>query len=182
MNDQIKQIAERLRGLRDALDLNVEDAAAKIGIDKAEYEKYESGNSDIPMNFLFQVAQTFGVEISALISGDEAHANAYFVTRKGTGVKVERTKAYKYQALAHGFRNAKAEPFEVTVEPNDNPVYLNTHPGQEFNLILEGTMLLNVAGNEVVLNEGDSIYFDSTKPHGMKALNGKKVRFLAVIM
>lgn len=182
MNEQIKQIAERLRGLRDALDLSIEEATAKIGIDKADYEKYESGNSDIPMNFLFQVAQTFGIEISALISGDEAHANAFFVTRKGTGVKVERTKAYKYQALAYGFRNAKAEPFEVTVEPNDNPLHLNTHPGQEFNLILEGTVLLKIAGNEITLNEGDSIYFDSTKPHGMKALNDQKVRFLAIIL
>lgn len=182
MNDQIKQIAERLRGLRDALDLSINEAAEKIGISKEDYEKYESGNSDIPMNFLFQVAQTFGVEISALISGDEARANAFFVTRKGTGVKVERTKAYKYQALAHGFRNAKAEPFEVTVEPSDNPIRLNTHPGQEFNLVLEGTLLLNVAGNDIILNEGDSIYFDSTKPHGMKALNGKNVRFLAVIL
>ena len=182
MNEQIKQIAERLRGLRDALDLSVEDISAKIGIEKNDYEKHESGESDIPMNFLFQVGQTFGVEISALISGNEAHANAFFVTRKGTGVKVERTKAYKYQALASGFRHAKAEPFEVTVEPNDNPIHLNTHPGQEFTLILEGTMLLKIAGNEITLNEGDSIYFDSSKPHGMKALNEKKVRFLAVIM
>lgn len=182
MNEQIKQIAERLRGLRDALDLSIEEAASKTGVNKNDYEKYESGNSDIPMNFLFQVAQTFGIEISALISGDEARANAYFVTRKGTGVKVERTKAYKYQALAHGFRQAKAEPFEVTVEPNDNPIHLNTHPGQEFNLVLEGTMLLQIAGNDVILNEGDSIYFDSTKPHGMKALNNQKVRFLAIIM
>ena len=182
MNDQIKQIAERLRGLRDALNLSIEEASAKIGIGRADYEKYESGNSDIPMNFLFQMAQTFGVEISALISGDEAHANVFFVTRRGTGAKVERTKAYKYQSLAHGFKGAKAEPFEVTVEPNDNPVHLNTHPGQEFNLILEGTMLLQVAGNDIVLNEGDSIYFDSAKPHGMKALNNRKVRFLAVIL
>lgn len=182
MNEQIKQIAERLRGLRDALELSIDEAAAKIGVDKTIYEKYESGQSDIPMNFLFQVAQTFDIEISALISGDEAHANAFFVTRKGTGVKVERTKAYKYQALASGFRHAKAEPFEVTVEPNNNPIHLNTHPGQEFNLVLEGTLLLQVAGNEIILNEGDSIYFDSTKPHGMKALNDKKVRFLAIIM
>lgn len=182
MNEQIKQIAERLRGLRDALDISIEEAAGKVNVEKSEYEKYESGESDIPMNFLFQVAQTFGVEISALISGDEARSTAYYVTRKNTGAKVERTKAYKYQALAHGFRGAKAEPFIVSVEPNDNPIYLNTHPGQEFNLVLKGRLLLSIAGNDVVLNEGDSIYFDSSKPHGMKALNDEKVRFLAVIM
>ena len=182
MNTQIKQIAERLRGLRDALDLNIAQAAEKCGIPESDYARYESGTSDIPMSFICEVAQTFGVETTAIVSGNDPHALAYFVTRKGTGASIERTKVYKYQALAFGFRHAKAEPFEVIVEPNDKPFHLNTHSGQEFNLILEGSMQLQIGGNELVMNEGDSIYFDATKPHGMKALNGKNVRFLAVII
>ncbi|MDP4239276.1 MAG: XRE family transcriptional regulator [Bacteroidota bacterium] len=182
MNTQIKQIAQRLHGLRDSLDLTTEAVASKCGISQADYERYESGNSDIPMSFICEVAQTFGVETTALISGDDPHSTAYFVTRKGTGKSVERTKEYKYLSLAHGFRNAKAEPFEVSVEPSNKPIHLNTHSGQEFNLVLEGTMQLQIAGNNVTLNEGDSIYFDANKPHGMKALNGTKVKFLAVII
>ena len=182
MNTQIKQIAERLRGLRDALDLTIAQAADKCGVSEVDYARYESGANDIPMSFFCEVAQTFGIEASALFSGTDPHSLAYFVTRKGTGTSIERTKCYKYQSLAHGFRNAKAEPFEVTVEPCHQNMHLNTHSGQEFNLVLEGTMQLQIAGNELVLNEGDSIYFDATKPHGMKALNGKNVRFLAVIL
>jgi len=182
MNTQIKQIAERLRGLRDALNLNIADAAAQCGVSETDYALYESGSSDIPMSFICQVAQTFGIETTALISGDDPHSLAYFVTRRGTGASVERTKCYKYQALASGFRNVRAEPFEVTVEPCNQPIHLNSHAGQEFNLILEGTMQLHIAGNDIMLNEGDSIYFDSTKPHGMKALNGKEVKFLAIII
>lgn len=182
MNTQIKQIAERLRGLRDAFDMTAADAATKCGIPEADYARYESGASDIPMSFIIQVAQTFGVEPTALISGEEPHAVSYFVTRKGTGASVERTKCYKYQSLAHGFRHAKAEPFEVMVDSCQEKMTLNTHPGQEFNLVLEGTMQMSIAGNDVVLNEGDSIYFDATKPHGMKAVGGKNVRFLAVIV
>lgn len=182
MNTQIKQIAERLHGLRDALELTTSEVAGKCGVSQEEYENYESGNSDIPMSFICEVAQTFGVETTALISGIDPHSLAYFVTRKGTGMSVERYKAYKYQSLAHGFRYAKAEPFEVTVEPNDLPFHLNSHVGQEFNFILEGNMEFQIGGNDIILNEGDSVYFDSTRPHGMKALNGKKVRFLAVIM
>lgn len=182
MNTQIKQIAERLRGLRDALNITTTQAAERCGISEADYARYESGASDIPMSFICEVAQTFGVETTALISGNDPHSLAYFVTRKGTGATIERTKVYKYQSLAQGFRNAKAEPFEVTVEPNDKPFHLNSHSGQEFSLILEGTMQLHIAGNDITLNEGDSIYFDATKPHGMKALNGKNVRFLAVVV
>ena len=182
MNTQIKQIAERLCGLRDALDLTIAQAAEQCGISEAEYARYESGANDIPMSFICQVAQTFGVETSALFSGTDPHSLAYFVTRKGTGASIERTKAYKYQSLAHGFRNAKAEPYEVTVEPSDKAIHLNSHTGQEFNLILEGIMQLQIGDNNITLNEGDSIYFDATKPHGMKALGGKKVKFLAVII
>ncbi|HOO18651.1 MAG TPA: cupin domain-containing protein, partial [Paludibacteraceae bacterium] len=82
----------------------------------------------------------------------------------------------------YGFRNAKVDPFEVMVEPNNLPIYLNTHKNQEFNYILEGTLLLEIDGKQLTLYEGDSIYFDATKPHGMKALNDKKVRFLAIII
>lgn len=182
MNAQIIQIAERLHGLRDALELTTEEVATKCGVSQKDYEKYESGDSDIPMSFICEIAQAFGVETTALISGNDPHSLVYFVTRKGTGATVERNKTYKYHSLAHGFRNAKAEPFEVTVEPTDKTIHLNTHSGQEFNLVLEGTMQLQIAGNDITLNEGDSIYFDASKPHGMKALGGKRVTFLAIII
>ncbi|HRR62331.1 MAG TPA: XRE family transcriptional regulator [Paludibacteraceae bacterium] len=182
MNEQIRQIALRLRGLRESLDLTISEAAEKCGVPKKDYEKYESGETDIPVSFICKVAETFGIETTALISGEEPRAQVFFVTRKGTGASIERTKAYKYQALAYGFRNAKVDPFEVMVEPNNLPIYLNTHKNQEFNYILEGTLLLEIDGKQLTLYEGDSIYFDATKPHGMKALNDKKVRFLAIII
>jgi transcriptional regulator with XRE-family HTH domain len=184
MQEQIKQIAERLQGLREALDLSQSEMAKKLDIEPAEYGLYESGNADIPMSFLYEVAKRFNVELSSLFSGDDAHMSSYFVTRKGQGASIERTKAYKYQALAMGFKGAKAEPFIVTVEPKpeDTPMTLNTHSTQEFNLILKGRMLLQIAGKDLVLETGDSIYFDASKPHGMKALDGKTVEFLAIIL
>lgn len=182
MNYQIQQIAARLLGLREALELSMEDIAKKCAISPSEYESYESGKVDIPMSFLFQMAQSYGIDITDLLSGESARTSAFYVTRKGTGLSMERTKAYKYQALASGFKGAKAEPFEVTVEPNNDPVHLNTHAGQEFNMVLEGTMELHIAGNKIILEKGDSIYFDASKPHGMRALKEEKVVFLAIIV
>ena len=123
-------------------------------------------------------------ELPALMFGYEPRMNSYFLTRKDKGVAVERTKAYKYQSLASGFMNRTADPFIVTVEPKaiDEPIHYNKHNGQEFNLVIEGRMLINIEGKEIILNQGDSIYFNSKLPHGMKALDGKTVRFLAVIM
>ena len=182
MNKQIEQIAERIHGLRDSMDYSVEEMATICETSVADYEKYESGKSDIPMSFICHLASKFNINPSELISGTEAYMSTYFLTRKGKGASVERTKAYKYQALANGFRNAKADPFEVTVEPNNDEIHLNCHAGQEFNMILEGQMQLRIGNSDLILNEGDSIYFDATQPHGMKALNNQKVRFLAIIV
>ncbi len=182
MNTQIQQIAERLRGLRDSLDLTVEQAAEKCNVSSVDYANFESGNSDIPMSFLCAVAETFGVETTAIISGVDPHAESYFISRRGTGVKVERFKAYQYFSLASGFRHATVKPFEVVVEPNELPIQQNTHLGQEFNYLIEGALQIRIAGSDLILEEGDSIYFDASKPHGMKALGGRKARFLAVII
>ena len=146
MSEEIKQIAERLVGLRDALDLKPEEIAAACHIDLETYRGYESGEKDIPVSFLHQIARHYGVELPALMFGYEPRMNSYFLTRKDKGVAVERTKAYKYQSLAAGFANRKADPFMVTVEPSapEAPFTLNTHPGQEFNIVMEGSMHLRI--------------------------------------
>ena len=184
MDEQIRQIAERIGGLRDALDLTIEEMADRCRMTAYEYRRIESGEHDIAVSTLQQIARRFEIPLDVLMFGEEPKMNSYFLTRKGTGISVERTKAYKYQSLASGFRGRIADPFIVTVEPkpDDTPIYYNTHGGQEFNLVIEGRMLLSINGKDLVLNEGDSLYFDSSLPHGMKALDGKTVKFLAVIM
>ena len=175
MDEQIKQIAERLKGLRDALDLSVEEVAADCNFTVEEYQAIESGECDFSVSVLQRIARKYGITLDELMFGEEPKMKSYFLTRRGTGVSVERTKAYKYQSLASGFKGRKADPFIVTVEPKpeNTPVYFNTHEGQEFNLVIEGRMLLNINGKELILNPGDSLYFDSSKPHGMLALDAE---------
>lgn len=184
MNDPIKQIAERLRGLREILELSPEDMANGCHIPVEEYKKAETGEYDISVSMLQKVARAYNIALEALMFGAEPKMNSYFVTRSGKGISIERTKVYKYQSLAAGFIKRIADPFIVTVEPkaSDEPVYFNSHQGQEFNLVLEGRMLIVIDQKEIILNQGDSIYFNSQLPHGMKALDDKTVRFLAVIM
>ena len=179
MDEQIRQIAERLKGLRDALDLSMEKVAADCNFTVEEYQALESGECDFSVSVLQRIAREYGITLDELMFGEEPKMKSYFLTRRGTGVSVERTKAYKYQSLASGFKGRKADPFIGTAGPQ---VYFNTHGGQEFNLVIEGRMLLNINGKELILNPGDSLYFDSSKPHGMLALDGKTVKFLAVVI
>ena len=52
----------------------------------------------------------------------------------------------------------------------------------EFNYMIEGSMKIVIDGKELVLEQGDSIYFDATKKHGMQALNNSNAKFLAIII
>ncbi|MGA2975544.1 MAG: cupin domain-containing protein [Spirochaetia bacterium] len=184
MNEQIRQIADRIRGLRDIAQLSVETCAQDLGIPVETYRRYESGDADIPASFLYQIAGKFHVELSSLLTGEEPRLRVYSVTRAGRGVKVDRRKDYGYQSLAFNFVDKKMEPFLITVDPRPESerVPLNAHPGQEFNYMLEGTLMIVVDSHEILLSPGDSIYFDARHSHGMKAIGGQPVRFLAVIL
>lgn len=184
MNDQIKQIAARLRGLRDVLELTEQEVADSCHMSLDEYRAMESGAQDISVSALQMIARRYDITLDVLMFGEEPKMSSYFLTRAGKGVSVERSKAYKYEALASGFRDRKIDPFIVTVEPKneDEPMHLNSHSGQEISYVLEGRLLVNLGGKEIILNPGDSLYFDSLQPHAMKALDGKPVRFLAAIM
>lgn len=177
----IEQVAKRLRGLRDALDISAAEVAKACGIDEDTYLSYETGNVDIPVSFMHRIAHEYGVELPALLFGKEPRMNSYFVTRSGKGEKVERSKAYSYQALAGGFANRILDPFMVTVEPSDGLHAPNSHKGQEFNYVIEGSMELTIGDNKIILEEGDSIMFDASRPHKMRALNDKSVKFIAII-
>ena len=181
--DYIKQIAERLRGLRDALDLSTEEMAARCGVSPALLAEYESGTIDIPVSFLHSLSSAYGVEMTALMFGSEPRMNSYYVTRSGQGIKVERTGAYGYQDLAAGFQRRVMAPFMVTVEPSreEGPLALNSHEGQEFNFVVEGTLEITVGGKVNVLNPGDTIMFDARKPHGLRAIGDRPVKMLAII-
>jgi transcriptional regulator with XRE-family HTH domain len=183
MEDQIKQISERLRGLREVLELTAEKLAGDCNISLQEYQAAESGNSDISVSMLQKIARKYSIALDVLMFGEEPKMNTYFIARSGMGTSIERSKAYKYQSLAAGFKHRKADPFIVTVEPKEEnePVHFNTHNGQEFNYVLEGQMKLFINDKEVVLKAGDSIYFDAQFSHAMRALDGKTVRFLAII-
>lgn len=183
INEQIKLMAMRLRSLREDVDMSAAELAEKCGVTPDDIIRYESEESDIPMNFLCNAATALGVEPLELFAGDAPTMTNYWLVRKGKGPVIERQKAYKYQALAMGFKHAKASPFIVTVDPKmEETMHLNSHEGQEFNLVLKGTLLLNIGGKELILEPGDSIYFDALQPHGMRALNGEPARFFAIII
>ncbi|MGE5308771.1 MAG: helix-turn-helix domain-containing protein [Deltaproteobacteria bacterium] len=184
MSEKLKQIGQRMRDLREIAGLSIEAMGQQFKVPPALYAKYEAGETDIPVSFLVEVAQHFNVELTALLTGGDPHLHSYCLVRKDKGLTTKRRKEYKYQDLAFNFVHKKAEAFLVSVDPKParTAVHYYAHPGQEFNYVIKGTLKILLDGHEVMLSEGDSLYFDAGIKHAMRAVGQKPAKFLAVIL
>lgn len=183
MTESIRQIAQRIREIREICEFSQEEAAEKLGIPFETYKQYEDADTDIPVSVLYEMARIFNVDLTELLTGISPRLHNYCLIRSGEGIEVERYKGYNFQSLAFNFINKKVEPLLVIVEPEENKkMSLVTHPGQEFNYVLEGKIKVILGGNEIEMSIGDSIYFDPMIPHGQVAADGKTAKFLTIIL
>ncbi len=183
MVNEIKSVADRLIGLRDILDVSVEEAAKVCGVSVEKYKQYESGESDIPLGVLDSMAKKYKFDVSTLISGEEPHNKSYFVTKLGEEVSVNRNADYDYKYHGQGFIGRKIDPFVCSVPPRDkDDIHLNQHPGQEFDFVIEGELKVIVGEKEFNLKVGESVIYDASQPHGFTSLNGTTAKFLAIVI
>ncbi|MBQ6823309.1 MAG: AMP-binding protein [Clostridia bacterium] len=160
--------------------------AAKTEVTREQYLIYERAEADIPFTFIHKCALAFDVELTELLEGHSARLSSYTVTRKGQGQETAKEDGIDLRNLAPMFRDKIAEPYHVTYEydpaQQNKPIHLTKHSGQEFDLILSGSLKVQVGEHTEVLHEGDSIYYNSSTPHGMIAVEGKDCTFLAVVL
>ncbi len=185
-NTQLLEIAERIKEMRLILGYSVAQMAEATEITVKQYSDYESGITDFPFTFIHKCALTFGIEITELLEGHSARLSSYTVTRAGGGHQTAKEEGITISDLAPKFKNKIAEPYWVKYEYSDQlqnqPIHLTRHSGQEFDLIVSGSLLVQIGTNKVVLHAGDSIYYNSSTPHGMIAVDGQDCVFCAVVL
>lgn len=183
LSDTIKQIADRIREVREVSGITADTLAHRLNLPLDVYLKYEDAQEGIPISTLYQIAGILKVELTELLTGSTPRLHSYCLVRNGEAPYIERYKGYRFQSLAFSFMNKKVEPLLVTIDPEENKnMSLVTHPGQEFNFVLEGHIKVILGGRELILGPGDSLYFDPTIPHGQTAADGKPGKFLTVIL
>ncbi len=179
--DNVHEIAQRISGLRDACGYTVEELADELGIDRKVYAAYEENGEDIPISVIFQIANKFGVDFTEILTGSAAKLDTYHVVKSGQGKSVQRYEGYNYQDLAWRYTRKIMQPLLVTLDPSDEPADLVTHVGQEFNFVVEGTVIFTFGDKEIVLEKGDSIYFNPMYPHGQKCGGDVPAVFVTMI-
>ncbi len=184
--NQLSEVATRIKELREIMGFSVNEMTEKTNVTVEQYLAFESGKEDIPFSFIHKCALAFGVDMTDLLEGRSAKLSTYTVTRKGMGQETAKEDGIDISNLAPKFKGKLAEPYYVTYEysksQQDKPIHLTTHSGQEFDLVLSGKLKVQVGEHVEVLSEGDSIYYNSSLPHGMIAVDGKDCTFVAVVM
>ena len=186
INLKIKEIAQRIRELREIEGYTPEDMAKITGITPEEYAKCENGDGDLNFAFIYRCASALRVNVTDIIEGYSPNLKSYTVTRAGAGQQIGKAHGMVYHNLAYAFKNRIAEPVFVrssySEEAQKKEIELTTHAGQECDIIIEGHLKVQVGEHTEVLGPGDCIYYNSDTPHGMIAVNGKDCTFYAIVL
>lgn len=183
---KIIEMARRIRELREIVGLKTSEMALKTGVEEAEYIACENGEMDLTFAFLYRCALALGVDVTDIIEGSSPRLAGYTVTRRGEGQKIEQAHGMVYYNLAASFKNRIAEPLYVISSYNkdiqNSDIELTTHEGQECDIVVSGTLKVQVGDHIETLHKGDSIYYDSGVPHGMIAVDGEDCVFYAIVL
>ena len=186
MEPNIKEIAGRIRALREDLGIEIQEMARFTGRTEQEYRAQESGEQDLSFTFLYKCAARFGVDVVELLTGEDPHLTGYSLVRAAEGLFIRRRAGFEYLHKAPHFKGKLCEPFLVTApyleEEQNAPIHLSYHAGQEFDFILSGRMRFAYEGHVEELEAGDALLYDSGRGHGMIATGGEPCRFLAIVM
>ena len=186
MEYSLKEVAGRIKNLREAKGFTPEELARLTGVTVDDYLELEKGETDFSFTFIYKCAKACGVDVVDILEGTSSTLMSYAVTRKGEGLKIIKKHGVIYNNLAPKFKDKLAEPFLVKFpfmpEEQNEPIKLYSHNGQELDIILKGSLKVQIGNHVDVLNEGDSIFYNSIIPHGMIAVSEGGCEFHAVVL
>jgi len=186
IDQKIKEMAGRIRELREIEGLTVSEMAKETGVSADEYMAREKGEKDLNFAFIYRCANALSVNVTDIIEGYSPKLRSYTLTKVGEGQKIAQAHGMTYYNLAYAFRNRIAEPLyvksEYSEEAQNKEIELTVHAGQECDIVVEGSLLVQIGNHKMVLEKGDSVYYDSSTPHGMIATNGRDCVFYAIVL
>ena len=181
-----REVAQRIRELREVSGFTQEEMAKRTDLSLAEYQACEAGQRNLSIAFLYRCTLSFGVDMGDLLEGRSPKLRSYALTRKGEGQKIEEAHNMIGMNLAAGFRNRIALPLYMEIpyraEAEHEPIAMTTHEGQECDIVIRGQMKIQIGNKWEILNAGDTIYYDSATPHGMIAVGGQDCAFYAIVL
>ncbi|MER9204017.1 cupin domain-containing protein [Mesorhizobium sp. M0933] len=177
------KIGARIKHSRLVQGLSLTELGLKIGVTEGYISKLENDRSQASMGTLHKLATALKTTISDLYANVSGSQGSVFTVRSSerpklvTGHRRAGNRVVLEKLIPNGPGYLMQAAIHVIAPGGGNPEPLS-HGGQEFGLILQGTLELHVDAEMVVLEEGDSFYFESHRPHWYKNLSEKETRVL----
>ena len=187
--DNTKIVGEKIKAIRQAKQISVEDLVERTGLAQEQIERIES-NVDIPsLAPLIKIARALGVrlgtflddqdEMGAVVSRKEDHSdNTISFSNNAMNARTHM----QYHSLSASKADRHMEPFIIDVQPTEETSYeLSSHEGEEFIYVMEGVVEVAYGKKKHLIEAGDSIYYDSIVPHHVHGFEGQAAKILAVV-
>jgi len=176
-----RRVARRLAELREAAGLTLEEVGAASGLSKSYLSRVENLKTAINISSLERLSEIFVVPVATFFEqeGDER----FCFTRSGGGkpVRLRGRKGVNIRLLAHPMDKRMMEPFEVDVHTTEADAPMQSHEGEEFFQVVAGSCDFHYGTVVHRLRQGDSVYFDASKPHKVAPVDKRPCRLLAVV-
>jgi transcriptional regulator with XRE-family HTH domain len=181
------RLGEKIRKLRQERRLTLQELSDSSGLSKPLLSQIENDQVTPPLATLLKIARGLKVGIHYFFE-DEGDRQKYVLIRGDEGTtsprrpKSDVTEGYRYRTLAPGIRHKQMEPFLVEFELTEwDDGHFYRHDGEEFIYLVEGELEFHYGQEIMRLKPGDSIYYDSSEPHGYVSVGAKRARAVAVL-
>ena len=180
------QIGQRIRRMREAQGLSVDQVSALVGVSSHELSELESGHGLPSVGLVIKLSRVLGSRVDGILHGGAQMSRALTVFRAGDHGGAEEEgdtdQGYTYRSLGRPSSPGQGmEPLLITFVPGETDIRPIAHDGQEFVYVLEGQVELLHDGERCTLGPGDSVYLDSNRPHLFRAVGDAPSRAVGVV-
>jgi len=170
-------IGAKIRALRLKKKMGLVELGRHTGLSPALLSKIERERLFPTLPTLLRIALVFSVDLEFFFAGAREKP-VMAVVRKAQRVQLPeregREIAYKFESLDYPVTERRFSSYYADFFPVSRAALrLHDHPGVEFIYTLQGTLSVHVGGEEHIVEAGDSMYFDSTVPHGYRRSGGR---------
>lgn len=157
-------IGIEIRNLRKQKGISISELAQKIGLSTGLISQIERELVTPSVVSLWKIAKGLGVPIGHFFEKESPNTNPVIKKNERKKIITHNSNAY-YELLSPNMKR-KIEFMQITLAPQDSSCNeLITHEGEECGIVIKGRLKVKLGDKEYLLDEGDSIYFNSTTPH-----------------